>query len=930
LQKILTTEPTNVNMTMTIGDRFVHRSKRRRRRIHWFNLIWWSYFIIVIVIDFHDGHLIKVVDGTAIQSSPSLTSSSCSRQGSDIDLSKHEHDGRWRKMSESYSNSLSHVFSRRFCAVSWSKRRGGGSNELEDTSRSGSRKRFSRMWPPWPISLLNPREDSVPTSADGTEEESIEYDSGISMGALAWAYLRQRVRIGIRQGQEASSQVWFHLPPASPPLLLYACLPRSKIITVIQDGTSVEVSRRVFPAVSNPFARTLVLASLGLAVLSWSNQELARKRKLTPIPFPSIGDSVSKVLLPPVLPVEIPELEIEALQSATRDSNNEITASDNNNDDEDNSILSRVSPRIKKHLQEFYETASQPKRNVRYYFHEWKRRRSVRKREVAKIKRMSTFDELVALQALKRKAAAAVKKKNKSISKSMPDNSSETSSWALVTGASSGIGRAIAVELARWDIPIILVARDVSKLWRLAEDLQICYGIKCCVLGADLSEIDAAEKIYQTTTDAGMKIEILCNNAGIASEGLSVDIPTEDIDRMVTVNCLNYAKLAQLYGRDMKERRRGRILMVSSMAGLASANPNVAVYGATKAFGKSMALAMAKELEAYGVGVTCLLPGAVNTNFRESTPNALLWKLPFYARPADIVAHQGVMSLFDGDSQVIPGFQNRLFANIVRPIIPQRFEVMVVQAAFGAIHFPSIIRRKKDSSEHTHIGTNTTENPADLPPSTPSSKHKSSLMPLHLEPRYHVHPPPQVLRLPEPVKEEELNSTALSEIESVEPDDFHITASSNNVTAEDSSTSLKVNEDASGCPIKPPKEDHATSLTQAQATEHSVQSDIVDPSPREQSVPDRDEGKEGGHIPASDKQRGDNETDSASKSNLDTTHDVSETTKMGGRGGHCNSHHQPPASLKGSKSTYLDYDVDDRILSPSLGPVDIMDHHTFY
>lgn len=247
MQKILTTEPTNVNMTMTIGDRFVHRSKRRRRRIHWFNLIWWSYFIIVIVIDFHDGHLIKVVDGAAIQSSPSLTSSSCSRQGSDIDLSKHEHDGRWRKMSESYSNSLSHVFSRRFCAVSWSKRRGGGSNELEDTSRSGSRKRFSRMWPPWPISLLNPREDSVPTSADGTEEESIEYDSGISMGALAWAYLRQRVRIGIRQGQEASSQVWFHLPPASPPLLLYACLPRSKIITVIQDGTSVEVSRRVFP-----------------------------------------------------------------------------------------------------------------------------------------------------------------------------------------------------------------------------------------------------------------------------------------------------------------------------------------------------------------------------------------------------------------------------------------------------------------------------------------------------------------------------------------------------------------------------------------------------------------------------------------------------------------------------------------------------------
>jgi shikimate 5-dehydrogenase len=62
----------------------------------------------------------------------------------------------------------------------------------------------------------------------------------------------------------------------------------------------------------------------------------------------------------------------------------------------------------------------------------------------------------------------------------------------------SGIGRAIAVELARWDVPIILVARDVSKLWRLAEDLQICYGIKCCVLGADLSEIDASHILLRT------------------------------------------------------------------------------------------------------------------------------------------------------------------------------------------------------------------------------------------------------------------------------------------------------------------------------------------------------------------------------------------------------------------------------------------------
>ena len=138
--------------------------------------------------------------------------------------------------------------------------------------------------------------------------------------------------------------------------------------------------------------------------------------------------------------------------------------------------------------------------------------------------------------------------------------------------------------------------------------------------------------------------------------------------------------------------------MVSSMAGLSSANPNVAVYGATKAFGKSLSLAMAKELETYGVGVTCLLPGAVkDTNFRESTPKSLCWRIPFYPRPAAGVAHQGITSMFDGDAQVIPGFQNRIFANLVRPVIPQRFEIMCVEAAFGPFRFPRD-RYRKDSA----------------------------------------------------------------------------------------------------------------------------------------------------------------------------------------------------------------------------------------
>ena len=205
------------------------------------------------------------------------------------------------------------------------------------------------------------------------------------------------------------------------------------------------------------------------------------------------------------------------------------------------------------------------------------------------------------------------------------------------------IGRAIAVELARWEIPLVLVARDAQKLAKVAHDIEICYGVKCCVLQADLSKVDAAERIHQATTEAGIPVDILINNAGIASEGLAVDTATSDIEQKIILNSITFAKLSKLYGHDMKKKRRGRILMVSSMAGLCAASPNTAIYGACKAFGKSLSLSMAREMEIYGVGVTCLIPGPVRgTDFRSAsgTEKALCWYLPFYSRSPQVVAHQ--------------------------------------------------------------------------------------------------------------------------------------------------------------------------------------------------------------------------------------------------------------------------------------------------
>jgi short-subunit dehydrogenase len=440
------------------------------------------------------------------------------------------------------------------------------------------------------------------------------------------------------------------------------------------------------------------------------------------------------VVLPPFLPEAEPEPELAAIESVEQ----AATGNEKKVVGVDGTRANLLSPKLRKHLADLYDIAPRP-RNVQSFVADWKQARVVRKREAAKIRRQTIFDELVALQAIKRNSRRFQKQRG---SGTVKEGGPEELGYALVTGASQGIGRAIAVELARWDIPLILVARDVDKLTSLAFDLEACYGVKCCVLQADLSKVDAAEKIHRTTSDNGIVVDILANNAGVTNAGLSVDTAVSDLENMVNVNALTYAKLSCLYGQDMKNRKRGRILMVSSMAGLASAAPNTAIYGATKAFGKSLALSMAKELEQYGIGVTCLIPGPVTTEFRHSSPGmarALCWYLPFYPKSAESVAHLGVMSLLDGDTQVIPGWQNRVFVKIMRPILPQRLEALCTEAAFSPLRLPHLYpfrRRQQDGQNETKKTNDAFE----------SARGERSTGPI-LRPRHNMLPLPRLLKL---------------------------------------------------------------------------------------------------------------------------------------------------------------------------------------
>ena len=219
---------------------------------------------------------------------------------------------------------------------------------------------------------------------------------------------------------------------------------------------------------------------------------------------------------------------------------------------------------------------------------------SVRNMRSAYQRRIQTSEQLLTLQ----KNISSSSSTSSSSSSLLLNSTSaftmnvDDAGYALVTGASSGIGRAISVELARYNIPLILVARDITKLKTVANDIERHYNVKVKILQADLSTSDCAQRIYDATK--GLNVDILVNNAGVCTHGDFVDGDSVDIMNMMSVNMGAVTQLSQLYGRDMKERRRGRILIVSSISGALPGNPNVAVYAATKAYEKSFASSLGK------------------------------------------------------------------------------------------------------------------------------------------------------------------------------------------------------------------------------------------------------------------------------------------------------------------------------------------------
>lgn len=248
-----------------------------------------------------------------------------------------------------------------------------------------------------------------------------------------------------------------------------------------------------------------------------------------------------------------------------------------------------------------------------------------------------------------------------------------TQPWALVTGASSGFGVDFAQELAAKKHDLVLVARSVEPMQKLARQLEAQYGVRTRVIGMDLARPGVGTELKQLLDAEGIRIDTLINNAGYGVFGEFIDQPLQKTLDMLQLNMMSLTELTHLFATDMARHGSGRILLVSSIGGY-QATPTYAAYSASKAYVLLLGEALHEELKSKGVTVTVVSPGVAATNFltisgQKTTP----YQRAFMMTSAAVV-RSGLRALQRGRASIVPGFLNALtiWSNRLAPRSMQR------------------------------------------------------------------------------------------------------------------------------------------------------------------------------------------------------------------------------------------------------------------
>jgi uncharacterized protein len=251
---------------------------------------------------------------------------------------------------------------------------------------------------------------------------------------------------------------------------------------------------------------------------------------------------------------------------------------------------------------------------------------------------------------------------------------SEPRPVTLITGASAGIGWALAEEFAAHGHELVLVARREAALARLADKLTATGAPRPTILALDLAPAGAGERVAAALAERGLAARYVVNNAGFGLIGPATALDRGEQLAMIDLNIRTLTDLSLAFVASL-ERHRGGLLNVASVAGFLS-GPGMAVYYATKAFVLSFSEALHAELKARGVCVSVLCPGPVPTEFQARAgiprrPSAM-------DRSAEAVARAGYDGLMRGRCLIVPGWQNRFVTRLPR-LLPRALMLDLVR-----------------------------------------------------------------------------------------------------------------------------------------------------------------------------------------------------------------------------------------------------------
>ncbi len=270
--------------------------------------------------------------------------------------------------------------------------------------------------------------------------------------------------------------------------------------------------------------------------------------------------------------------------------------------------------------------------------------------------------------------------------------------WAIVTGASAGIGRAIATELAARGLNIIAVARRQALLDTLQQELAEDHGVEVRTINVDLTDPESISKIELLTSD--LEIGLVVPNAGVELSGSFIHSSLEANERMLALNVTAPMQMAKIFGAKMAGRGHGGILFISSLFGYQGI-PHVANYAATKAYILSLGEALHVEMKPRGVDVTVLSPGLTDTDMPDRMPIDFS-KMPVFSQTPAQVASTGIKAL-GRKATVVSGLLNKFYAWENR-FLPRHFPVKL---------FGFLIRRacRKDCDDSTCSNSCLANNP---------------------------------------------------------------------------------------------------------------------------------------------------------------------------------------------------------------------------